>query len=171
MTAAGIPQIFMGQEFLEDKQWNWDPNSPNLIWWAGLNPGTDTARVNHLRFTQDLIRLRWNYSALRGDNVNAFHVHDQNRVIAFPPLAGGHRAGCDCVATLAETTWYNYGIGFPFPGPWREVFNSDVYDNWVNPIVAGNGGGINASGPPLQGFQVSANIVIPANGFVVFARN
>ena len=40
----------------------------------------------------------------------------------------------------------------------------------MNPIVAGNGGGINASGPPLHGFQASANIVIPANGFVVFAR-
>ena len=26
-TAPGIPQIFMGQEFLEDKQWNWDPAS------------------------------------------------------------------------------------------------------------------------------------------------
>jgi 1,4-alpha-glucan branching enzyme len=38
------------------------------------------------------------------------------------------------------------------------------------PIVASNGGGITASGPPLQGFQASANIVIPANGVVVFAR-
>ena len=74
------------------------------------------------------------------------------------------------VATLAEDTWYSYEIGFPFAGPWREVFNSDVYDNWVNPIVAGNGGKIWASGPPLHGFQTSATIVIPANGFVVFAR-
>ena len=39
------------------------------------------------------------------------------------------------VATLAETTWYNYAIGFPFSGPWVEVFNSDVYDNWVNPVA------------------------------------
>jgi 1,4-alpha-glucan branching enzyme len=74
------------------------------------------------------------------------------------------------VSTLAENTWYNYGIGFPFAGSWREVFNSDVYDHWVNPIVAGNGGGIIASGAPLHGFPASANIVIPANGFVVFAR-
>ena len=38
-------------------------------------------------------------------------------------------------------------------------------------IVAGNGGGISAAGPPLHGFQASADIVIPANGFVVFARS
>jgi hypothetical protein len=54
------------------------------------------------------------------------------------------------VATLSETTWYNYSVGFPGSGAWAEVFNSDVYDNWVNPIVAGNGGGITASGPPVH---------------------
>src|SRR5208337_5147385 len=78
LAAPGIPQIFMGQEFLEDKQWREDPAaSANLIWWGGLNAGTDPAMVNHLRFTQDLIRLRWNQPALRGDNVNAFYVNDQ----------------------------------------------------------------------------------------------
>jgi hypothetical protein len=53
----------------------------------------------------------------------------------------------------------------------QEIFNSDVYDNWVNPTVAGNGGGIVASGGPLHGFAASANLVIPANGFVVLARD
>lgn len=171
LTAPGIPQIFMGQEFLEDKQWSWDPTAPNSIWWTGLNPGTDNARADHLRFTQDLIRVRWNYSALRGDNVNPFHIHNQNRVLALHRWLEGSGGDVIVVATLAEETWYNYGIGFPFAGPWREVFNSDVYDNFVNPIAAGNGGGIFASGPPLHGFQSSANIVIPANGFVVFARS
>jgi 1,4-alpha-glucan branching enzyme len=171
LTSPGIPQIFMGQEFLEDKQWSWDPTSPNLIWWAGLNPGTDRARADHLRFSQDLIRLRWNYPAFRGDNVNAFHVHDQNRVIAFHRWLESTGQDVIVVATLAENTWYDYEIGFPFEGHWREVFNSDVYDNFVNPIVAGNAGGVVASGPPLHGFAASANVTIPANGFVVFARN
>ena len=82
------------------------------------------------------------------------------------------RAGQDVVvaATLSETTWYNYAIGFPFAGHWAEIFNSDVYDNWVNPIVAGNGGGIVASDAPLHGLPASASIVIPANGLVVFTR-
>jgi 1,4-alpha-glucan branching enzyme len=170
LTAPGIPQLFMGQEFLEDKQWSWDPTSPNVIWWDGLNAGVDPAMVNHLRFTQDLIRLRWNQPALRGDNVNPFHVHDLNRVVAFHRWLEGAGQDVVVVATLAETTWYNYSVGFPIAGPWTEVFNSDVYDNWVNPIVAGNGGGIVASGPPMHGFASSASIVIPANGMVVFAR-
>jgi 1,4-alpha-glucan branching enzyme len=170
LTAPGIPQLFMGQEFLEDKQWSWDATSSNLLSWSGLTTGSDMAMVDHLRFTQDLIRLRWNQPAFRGDNVNPFHVHDRNRVIAYQRWID--RTGQDVVvvATLAESTWYNYAVGFPYPGNWTEIFNSDVYDNWVNPVVAGNGGVIHASGPPMHGFQASASIVIPANGFVVFAR-
>ena len=74
------------------------------------------------------------------------------------------------VASFAEHTWYGYELGFPCGGHWREVFNSDVYDNWVNPVVAGNGGGTEASGGPLHGLAASAGIVIPANGVVVFTR-
>jgi 1,4-alpha-glucan branching enzyme len=127
--------------------------------------------ANHLHFSQDLIRLRWNLPALRGENVNPFHVHNQNRVIAFHRWLEGTGQDVIVVATLAESTWYNYAIGFPFPGRWTETFNSDAYDNFVNTIVAGNGGAILASGLPLHGFQASANIVIPANGFVVFTRD
>jgi 1,4-alpha-glucan branching enzyme len=170
LTAPGIPQIFMGQEFLADKQWNWDPTATkNLIKFSALASG-DRVLGDHLRFTQDLLRLRWNQPALRGDNVNAFHVHNQNRVIAFHRWLEGSGQDVIVVATLVEATWFNYAIGFPFGGPWREIFNSDVYDNFANPIVAGNGGGITASGGPLHGFPSSASIVIPANGVVVFAR-
>jgi 1,4-alpha-glucan branching enzyme len=170
LTSPGIPQLFMGQEFLEDKQWNEYPGGSNLIWWGGLDNGTDPAMVNHLRFTKGLIQLRWNQPALRSDNVNAFHVDDANRVIAFQRWLEGSGQDVIVVATLAEGTWYNYAVGFPYGGQWNEVFNSDVYDNWVNPIVAGNGGGIVASGPPMHGFPNSAAITIPANGLVVFAR-
>ena len=114
--------------------------------------------------------LRRNQPALRGDNVNPFHVHDLNRVIAFHRWLEGTGQDVVVVATLAESTWYNYSLGFPSSGPWAEVFNSDVYDNWVNPIVAGNGGGIVASDAPLHGLPASASIVIPANGLVVFTR-
>ena len=175
LTSPGIPQLFMGQEFLENKYWDTSPAGPNLLGWAGINPpigGTpDTARVNHLRFTQDLIRLRWSYPALRGDNANAFHVDDINRVLAFHRWLEGTGSDIIVVSTLAEATWYKYAIGFPYPGRWVEIFNSDVYDNWVNPICAGNSGGIEASGLPLHGFAASASITIPANGFVVFARS
>jgi 1,4-alpha-glucan branching enzyme len=171
LTAPGIPQIFMGQEVLADKQWSDDPTAPNRIDWASLDAG-DTVMADHLRFTQDAIRLRRRQPALRGDFVNAFHVHDENRVLAFQRLAAGGGRDVVVVASLNEATFYGYDLGFPSAGSWLEVFNSDVYDNWVNPIVAGNGGSIVADGSrPMHGFAASASIVIPANGVVVFARD
>jgi 1,4-alpha-glucan branching enzyme len=170
LTAPGIPHIFMGQEFLEPKQWSWDPTSANLLSWDALKPGADPVMANHLHFTKDLIRLRWNQPALRGDHVNAFYADDANRVIAFQRWLDGEGRDVVIAATLSETTWFNYSIGFPSPGHWTEIFNSDLYENFPNPEVAGNGGGIDVNGPPMQGLPASAAIVIPANGFVVFAR-
>jgi 1,4-alpha-glucan branching enzyme len=91
-------------------------------------------------------------------------------VLAFQRWLEGTSHDVVVAATLSETTWYNYAVGFPFPGPWKEIFNSDVYDNWVNPIVAGNGGGVSALGPSKHGLPAVAGIVIPANGLVVFVR-
>jgi 1,4-alpha-glucan branching enzyme len=172
LTAPGVPQIFMGQEFLEDYQWTWDPYpSVNLLWWDGLNAGQDKAMVNHLRFTREAVKLRADYPALRGDNVHPYWFSDKDRVLAFHRWLDGTGQDVIVVATLADTTWWDYQIGFPSGGYWKEVFNSDVYDNWVNPIVAGNGGGIHASGQPMHGFATSASVVIPANGVVVFSRS
>jgi 1,4-alpha-glucan branching enzyme len=112
MTAPGIPQIFMGQEFLESKQWDDDPAGPNLISWPGSD-AADQPKNDFLRFTQDLIHLRWSHTALRGDAINVFHVHDQNRVIAFQRWIPGLGRDVVVVATLNESTWYGYEIGFP----------------------------------------------------------
>jgi 1,4-alpha-glucan branching enzyme len=170
MTAPGIPMIFMGQEFLEYKQWDDTPNPANLLSWADLDGGNKTLS-DFLRFTRELIGLRRNQPGLRGEGCRVFHVHNDNRVVAFQRWVNGVGKDVVVVASLNETTWYGYQIGFPGAGQWLEVFNSDVYDNWVNPIVAGNGGGVQANGGPLHGLPNSASVTIPANGFVVFARS
>jgi 1,4-alpha-glucan branching enzyme len=170
LTAPGIPQLFMGQEFLEDKAWDVDPKGPDLLWWAGLTSGSDRAMVDHLRFTQDAIHLRATQPALRDDAVHSYYVSDRDRVLAFHRWLEVTGEDVIVVGTLSESTWWNYQLGFPSDGFWREVFNSDVYDNWVNPWVAGNGDGVQANGGPMHGFAASALVVIPANGVVVFAK-
>ncbi len=168
-TAPGIPMLFMGQEILEDKQWSDNPANGLMPWWAGLESG-DRAMVDFHRFTSDLIALRNSRPALRGEMVRVFHTNDGNRVIAFHRWLEGAGLDIIIVASLNEQTWWNYSIGFPSPGRWNEIFNSDIYDRWVNPWAAGNGGRIWAGGPPLHGMPASASVVIPANGFCVFAQ-
>jgi 1,4-alpha-glucan branching enzyme len=161
VAAPGIPMLFMGQEFLEDKQWSDNPDPANLIFWAGLEGG-DKSMGDFHRFTTDLLALRRNQPGLRGEGCAILHVHNGNRVLAFQRWAEGQGRDIVAVFSLNESTWYNYQLPFPRDGEWREVFNSDIYDNWVNPITAGNGGGVRAEGG-------SARVTIPANGFVIFA--
>jgi 1,4-alpha-glucan branching enzyme len=169
-TVPGIPMLFMGQEFLEDKYWSDSPNyfSDTLIWWDGLN--ADNVMTDHLRFIRELLAVRRSHPAFCGDAINVFHVHNDNRVVAFHRWLPGIGADVVVAISLREDTWWSYDLGFPLDGTWSEVFNSDVYENWVNPSVAGNGGQINASGPSMHGLPYSSTIVIPANGFVIFAK-
>jgi 1,4-alpha-glucan branching enzyme len=171
LTAPGIPMLFMGQEFLEDKQWsdNFDVHGNLLLHWAGLDHA-DKQMLDHLRFTRELINLRWRYPALRGQGFKVVHVHDQNRVLAFQRWVEGEGHDVLVIVHLSTFNKGEYRIGLPGGGEWREVFNSDVYENWINPNVVGNGGRIVAEPKPLHGLSHSAALVLPANSVLIFAR-
>ena len=163
--------LFMGQEFLEDKQWSDDFVSHHdlLLYWAGLDRG-DKQMLDHVRFTRELLEVRRHTPGLRGQGFRVVHAHDQNRVLAFHRWVEGEGHDVIVVVHLAPSIAFGYRIGFPGGGTWREVFNSDVYENWVNPGVVGNGGRVVADPQPLHGFDHSAALVLPANSLVIFAR-
>lgn len=169
MTAPGIPMIFTGQEFLESRFWSDNPTPETLTSWDALNGNREM--MDHLRFTGDLISLRRKQPALRAEAINVFHVHDGNRIICFHRWLENRGRDVVVVASLSESTLWGYQIGFPGSGRWLEVFNSDYYDNFPNPQVAGNAGSVIANGPGMHGFAASAAIVIPANAIIVFARD
>lgn len=171
LTMPGIPMLFMGEEILEDKQWSDDVKGhPELrIYWDGL-AAADPAMRDFLRFTRELIALRWQFPALRGEGYALIHVHDDNRVLAFQRWVEGVGGDVVIVVSFANETKHGYEIGFPGGGRWREVFNSDIYEHWVNPWPQGNGGGVDANGPPRHGLSNSAALTIPANSLLVFAR-
>ena len=98
------------------------------------------------------------------------HVHDENRVLAFQRWVEGEGNDVLVIVHLSTVNQFGYRIGFPDGGEWREIFNSDVYENWVNPGVVGNGGRIFAEPTPLHGLSHSAALVLPANSVLIFAR-
>src|ERR1035438_3122555 len=136
----------MGQEFLEDKQWsdNLEAHKDLLLYWAGLDTG-DKQMLVHLRFARELLALRWRYSGLRGQpcrprrypglrgqGSRAVHAQDDNRVLAFPRWVEGEGGDVMVVVHLSTFHRYDYRIGFPGGGAWREDFDRDVYRRWVN---------------------------------------
>jgi len=170
-AAPGITALFMGQEILEDKLWGDDEQDHpgHLIWWEGLN--SDRAMADYLRFMQDLVSLRRTQLALRAEGVRVSRVNNFDRVIAVHRWVADGSPGRDVmlVASLDERAKYGYRLGLPLGGRWRKLFNSDYYDHFPNPAPIGNGGWIEASGPPLDGFAHSAAVTLPANGALFLA--
>ena len=171
LTAPGIPMLFMGQEFLEDKQWSDDfvSHKDLLLYWAGLDGG-DRQMLDHLRFTRELLTVRRRSPGLRGRGFRVTHVHNDNRVLAFHRWVDGEGYDVMVIVHLANFTRVGYRVGLPGGGDWRELFNSDVYENWINAGVAGNNGRVVATAQPLHGFGYSADIVLPANSILIFSR-
>jgi 1,4-alpha-glucan branching enzyme len=171
LTAPGIPMLFMGQEFLEDKPWhddvvNW---SEFLIWWEGLND-RDRHMRDFQRFVADLIHLRRLRPSLKGEGVAVPQVHEIDRILVMHRWVVGEGRDLVIVASFNENTLDDYPVEFPWPGQWKEIFNSDYYDHFPNPWVSGNHGSVVANGPPGGVYVHSARIKIPANTALIFAR-
>jgi len=170
LTAPGIPMIFMGQEFLEDKYWSDNPShfTNTLIWWDGLD--RQEVMRQHLRFIQELLNLRRKLPALTGRYAVPFQVYNHDRILAMLRGTGDGADDVVVVASLNEDTLHHYAIGFPHGGTWFESLNSDAYEPDPDDVVRSNGESIPVNGPPMHGMATSATITIPPNGILVFSR-
>jgi 1,4-alpha-glucan branching enzyme len=170
LTAPGIPMLFMGEEFLEDKPWHDDVVhwGQFLIWWDGL--GSDGAMRGFHRFTRDLVHLRRALPALRGDGVRVPQVHNVDRIIVMHRWVEGEGRDAVVVASFNETPLRDYPIELPWPGTWTEAFNSDFYDFFPNAFVIGNGGTVHADAARGRIYPATARMTIPANGALVLLR-
>lgn len=176
LTAPGIPMLFMGQEFLEDKPWHNNPAKPEFfIYWDGLK--ADAHMRDFLRFMRELCWLRRAHPALRAEGYNPFYGHDQNRVIAVQRWIEGIGRDVVVIASFNEMNQFGYQIPFPAGGRcWVEIFNSEAYDSMpagggYNSSATGNPFGIHSDGPAFGDQPYSAIINIPANGALIFARD
>jgi len=167
LTAPGIPMLFMGQEFLEDKPWadDLENHSSLRLFWDGLT--SDVAMQNQLRFTRELIRTRHLLPALRAEGFRVSYVHDQDRVLAFHRWIPGIGQDVIVVLSFSNFTRFDYRLGFPAGGRWVEHFNSDAFD-LGSPF--GNGGQAFAEPESLHGFLFSASLVLPANSLLILSR-
>jgi 1,4-alpha-glucan branching enzyme len=142
-TSPGIPMLFMGQEFLENR-WFSDTHPLDLHKFYTYEGIHDLYR--------DLIRLRRNwYNAtrgLRGQHVNVHHVNNTDKLIAFHRWESGG-AGDDVLVVLnfGHQSYESYAIGFPRGGEWRVRFNSDWqgysadFGNFLSYDTTASGGG------------------------------
>lgn len=120
-TAPGIPMLFQGQEFAEDK---WFSDGDPLDWQLA------ETHAGVLHMYQDIIRLRRNFDdttrGLRGGNVEVYHADPESKVLAFQRWEyGGPQDTTVVIANFANETYKGYTVGLPQEGNWELRFNSD----------------------------------------------
>ena len=165
MTSPGIPMIFQGQEFLEDR---WFHDDDPLDWhrkdrFAGI-----------VSLYRDLIRLRRNWydntRGLRGGHVNVFHVDNSQKLMAMHRWDRGG-PGDDVVVVLnfANRTHHNYRIGFPRGGTWWLRFNGDtaLYDGQFGAVHAHDTA---ATPDGRDGLAFSANVAIGPYSALIYSQ-
>ena len=162
-THPGKKLLFMGGEFGQYNEWNHDQS---LDWHL-----TDYAPHRQMQqWVRDLNKLYRDEPALHatdfaGDGFEWIDTGDAaNSVISYLRRGGG--ATFAVVCNFTPVPRYNYRIGVPSAGFWREVLNGDA------PCYGGSGqgnfGGIEAAPVSASGRYQSLNATLPPLSIVIF---
>ena len=121
LTAPGIPMIFQGAEFLEGE---WFRDTVPLDW----DQAAEFQGI--IRLYRDLIHLRTDRhgftKGLTGQGMNAYHVDETAKVVAFHRFhEGGPGDDVIVIANFRDAARHDYVIGMPRTGAWKVRFSSD----------------------------------------------
>ena len=159
---SGKKLLFMGCEFGQWREWNHDSS---LDWHLVDEP----AHAGVQRVVQDLNRLYRDEPALHEldfdpDGYEWVDANDaRNSVLSFLRKS---RSGQTILAVFnfTPTPHYNYRIGVPTGGVWRELFNSDAAH--FGGSGHGNMGVVEASPVTVHGRPYALNLTLPPLGAI-----
>lgn len=169
LTSPGIPMLFQGQEMLDTRAF-------------GFNQATDMdftraedANIKGIfQMYRDLIALRRNRAGntggLTGQNLNVFHLDNDNKTLAYHRWENGG-AGDDVVvvANFSTVPLPSVNIGFPRRGRWHVVFNSgaNVYDPG---FTDGDSFDTTANSGGKEGLKFNGNVSVGAYSVVILSQ-
>ncbi len=162
----GKKLLFMGGEIGQSSEW--DANG-EVEWWL-LGAGPYHRGVQ--RFVEDLNRL---YHAEPGlwqsdyDHSGFYWIDcsdHESSVLSFVRQNADRASELAVVLNLTPVPRYQYRVGLPRPGKWREVLNSDAALYGGSNV--GNLGGVIAEDVSCHNQSCSAELTLPPLGVVVF---
>ncbi len=166
-THPGKKLLFMGGEWGQWREWNHDES----LDWHLLDGPQGAFHGGVKRLVQDLNSLLRRFPALyRQDTEPAgfewIDCHDfEQSTLSFLRHAPGDESLL-VVVNATPVTRFNFRIGTPTPGVWREVFNSDA------PLYGGGGqgnlGAVESVPLPAQGRLQSLTLTLPPLGLLIF---
>ncbi len=161
----GKKLLFMGSEFGQTSEWN---HNEALPWWLLQFPvhhklQTMVRELNGLyRREASLYQVDDDY---RGFEWIDFRDADAS-VILFARYAQDRSDFLVFCCNFTPVPRKNYRVGFPRPGFYREIFNSD--SEMFGGSNMGNGGCVRAVEGSFQGQPANASVLLPPLGVVVF---
>ena len=161
----GKKLLFMGQEFAQRREWNFDAGLDWDLLNAPAHRGvSDLVRdLNRLHKTMPALHARdcepegfqWIVADDAANSVYAWMRHDG---AGGPPIVA--------VSNFTPVPRHPYRLGLPHAGFWRELMNTDSRS--YGGSDTGNLGGVTAYAEPLHGQPASASIILPPLGTLYF---
>ncbi len=162
----GKKLLFMGCEFAQWDEWHHDKSLDWHLTQFGPHQGI-------MRWVKDLNAVYKNEPALfqrdfTSDGFEWIDLNDYNQgVISFMRRsADGQRIVAVC--NFTPMTWFDYNIGVPASGEWKEILNSDAE------IYGGSGKGNmgikTAQSVPFHGRPYSLSLTIPPLGILLLKQ-
>jgi 1,4-alpha-glucan branching enzyme len=161
----GKKLLFMGVEFAQWKEWNHDES---LEWHVLQDPFHQGVQrwvrdLNHLYKAEPAL-YELDFS-IEGFEWIDFHNWEQS-IISFMRKGRSSDEPVLVICNLTPVPRYNYRVGVPKGGFWKEVLNSDakIYSGSGH----GNSGGLETSPVPAHGKYHSLSITLPPLGILFF---
>jgi 1,4-alpha-glucan branching enzyme len=160
ILSPGIPMLFQGQEFLEDKIF--DDKDSDRIDWALLNTYGKIRACFSL-----LISIRQERGSLKATSgIQITHVNEGANVFAFQryDMEGDI---CFIIVNFGNINFSKYRIGIPSAGLWYELINTQ------DSIYMGSGtvnNKVYADSPGHEGLPASVEIILPPYSLIVFSK-
>lgn len=164
-TAAGIPMLFQGQEFLEGE---WFRDTVPVDW----HNSQDFRGI--VRLYRDLAHLRLNREGktrgLCGQHVHVTHCNDPYNMIAFRRWdVGGPGDDVVVVANFSAERRENYRVGFPAEGVWKLRLNSD-WQGYSTLFTGTSEGDVVAGPDDYDNLPASAEVSIGPYSVLIFSQ-
>lgn len=163
-SSPGKKLMFMGDEFGQSGEWS---ESGELSW--------DESSMKERRELVDLLRdLNSMYSSITAmhrldtssEGFQWIDFHDSSQsVIAYMRMSGDETDDLVFVLNFTPVPRYNYAIGVPEDGPYREIFNTDSARYGGSGIA--NDSPVRASSLPFHGRPHSIELTLPPLGGII----
>jgi 1,4-alpha-glucan branching enzyme len=166
-THPGTKLLFQGAEFGQGDEWDY---SKSLQWhvleYANHQGMSETVKaLNHLyRDEPALYEKAFDFTGFEwidGGNAN-------DSILVYGRMGYDSKNDLVIILNMTPVPRYNYRIGVPAAGSWKEIFNSDAKKLWGSGII--NYDAVKSDAERWHGKANSINITIPPLGAVVFKK-